>query len=526
MAIFTILGLVSSSCAAPASLRRIEVDAGMVAAQILIKTNRFNEGTESGDFGQLYPDYSWEYDCTMVETNGLMQFDIKVFHRGNRQPVDTLSILLFSPDSATLRFGGPSSDEGPRTSATRWPACAGLSRPCPRPPFAEAPSPSWRCSSPSPFSPWCCWPSTQVGQRSCAPPNRDSRPPPRCSGCGWSSASWKTPSARPPLSSRTTNTTAFVVQNGENPSLSFVARLSKDFPRSGNFGDFDLRRLIFTVEPGPDSSRQLVMRQIPIMMDLNANSDNALIVDEKNHPVVLAKNVREFKFLLWDPQQNDWVDEWTQTNQLPRGIVVTLRLADTALRRLCPGRNYPHHQPAGLRRPGHLGNAQRYARRDARHARRAGTGRDWRPRHRSSRRDASGHNPRRHSAQPGPREKLRRPAMIRDRAKITSPFMAQEFWPLARRERRAYPGSGSVRSEQRSRRAKGPARKGEVIFARSLRARLKNSGFASAVGGNRDVSGLRLSPPAPRRCQRGIALVIVMISITVLAILAGASPTR
>ncbi|MGO8674634.1 MAG: type II secretion system protein J [Limisphaerales bacterium] len=125
---------------------------------------------------------------------------------------------------------------------------------------------------------------------------------------------------------------AFVVQNGENPSLSFVARLSKDFPRSGNFGDFDLRRLIFTVEPGPDSSRQLVMRQIPIMMDLNANSDNALIVDEKNHPVVLAKNVRDLKFLLWDPQQNDWVDEWTQTNQLPRGIVVTLRLADTALR--------------------------------------------------------------------------------------------------------------------------------------------------------------------------------------------------
>jgi hypothetical protein len=125
---------------------------------------------------------------------------------------------------------------------------------------------------------------------------------------------------------------AFVAQNGENPTLSFVARLSKDFPRSGNFGDFDLRRLIFTVEPGPDSSRQLVMRQIPIMMDLNTTSDNALIVDEKNHPVVLAKNVRELKFLLWDPQQNDWVDEWTQTNQLPRGIVVTLRLADTALR--------------------------------------------------------------------------------------------------------------------------------------------------------------------------------------------------
>ncbi|MGO8674633.1 MAG: hypothetical protein ACLQVX_02030 [Limisphaerales bacterium] len=107
MAIFTILALVSNSLRSARKLRRVEVDAGMVAAQILIKTNRFTEGTESGDFGQLYPDYSWAYDCTMVETNGLMQFDIRVFHRGNRQPVDNLSIMLYSPDSANLRLGGP-----------------------------------------------------------------------------------------------------------------------------------------------------------------------------------------------------------------------------------------------------------------------------------------------------------------------------------------------------------------------------------------------------------------------------------
>ena len=57
---------------------------------------------------------------------------------------------------------------------------------------------------------------------------------------------------------------------------------------------------------------------------------------------------------------------------------------------------------------------------------------------------------------------------LRDREKINSPIVAQEFWPLARRERRAYPVSGSVRSEQRSQRAKGQARIGEVIFSRSL----------------------------------------------------------
>jgi Tfp pilus assembly protein PilV len=107
MSIFTILALVSSSLRSARSLRRIEVDAGMVAAQLLIKTNRFSEGSQSGDFGQLYPDYSWEYDCNMVETNGLMQFDIKVFQHGSSQPVDAISILLFSPDSASLQFGGP-----------------------------------------------------------------------------------------------------------------------------------------------------------------------------------------------------------------------------------------------------------------------------------------------------------------------------------------------------------------------------------------------------------------------------------
>jgi hypothetical protein len=106
MAVFTILALVSNSLRSARNLRRIEVDAGMVAAQFLIKTNRFSEGSQSGDFGQLYPDYSWEYDCNMMETNGLMQFDIRVLHRGNAKPVDAISILLFSPESANQQFRG------------------------------------------------------------------------------------------------------------------------------------------------------------------------------------------------------------------------------------------------------------------------------------------------------------------------------------------------------------------------------------------------------------------------------------
>ena len=54
------------------------------------------------------------------------------------------------------------------------------------------------------------------------------------------------------------------------------------------------------------------------------------------------------------------------------------------------------------------------------------------------------------------------------RTKINSYFTAREFWPPARRARRAYPARGSVSSEQRSPRPKEPAGKCEVVFARPL----------------------------------------------------------
>jgi len=116
----------------------------------------------------------------------------------------------------------------------------------------------------------------------------------------------------------------FEAENGDSPVLSFVARLSKSFPRSGKFGDLDVRRLTFTLESAPDGSRQLVLRQNPLVMDLDT--------DEKEHPIVLAKNVKGFEMQFWDSNKNppELVDEWKEvkTNQLPRMVVVTLKLAD------------------------------------------------------------------------------------------------------------------------------------------------------------------------------------------------------
>jgi general secretion pathway protein J len=111
---------------------------------------------------------------------------------------------------------------------------------------------------------------------------------------------------------------SFVAENGSEATLSFVARLPKSFPRGGKFGDLDVRRVTFSVESGQGSQRQLVLRQSPIMMEFDE--------DEKEHPLVLAKNVKDLLLEFWNADANEWVDEWRQTNSLPKMVKVTLRL--------------------------------------------------------------------------------------------------------------------------------------------------------------------------------------------------------
>jgi hypothetical protein len=115
---------------------------------------------------------------------------------------------------------------------------------------------------------------------------------------------------------------SFVAENGDEASLTFVARLAKSFPRGGKFGDLDVRRVMFAVEPAKDGTRQLVLRQTPLIMEFDE--------DEREHPIVLAKNVREFSMQFWDNRMRDWTDEWKQTNQIPRLILFNLKLADNA----------------------------------------------------------------------------------------------------------------------------------------------------------------------------------------------------
>ncbi len=116
----------------------------------------------------------------------------------------------------------------------------------------------------------------------------------------------------------------FYAENGDDALLSFVARLPDSFPRSGKFHGLDVRRVTFTLVSGPDSTRELVVRQNPILMDLDE--------DETRYPLVLAKGVSGMEFGFWDTRLNDWVDDWKQTNQLPRLVKVTVQFQNPSQR--------------------------------------------------------------------------------------------------------------------------------------------------------------------------------------------------
>ena len=105
MCVFAILAMISSVLRNARLLRRVELDAGMVAAQVS-NTNKLYEGSASGDFGKMYPDYSWETETYEPPgaTNNLWQVDIVVRRRGLQKPVDVMSIWLYRPESPA-RFG-------------------------------------------------------------------------------------------------------------------------------------------------------------------------------------------------------------------------------------------------------------------------------------------------------------------------------------------------------------------------------------------------------------------------------------
>ena len=101
LCLFAILELLSTSLRGARILQRTTVDAGMLAAELSL-TNKLSEGTESGDFGKLYPDFRWTREIQEASTNGLFEVDFTVYRRGVQTPESHLSLLLFRPESTRV----------------------------------------------------------------------------------------------------------------------------------------------------------------------------------------------------------------------------------------------------------------------------------------------------------------------------------------------------------------------------------------------------------------------------------------
>jgi general secretion pathway protein I len=100
IAMFAILDLTGRCLKSAHALQQPIVDATSLAAELSM-TNRLEEGVESGDFGDLYPGYTWTRAIYQVRTNGLFQVDFAVVAPAPQARIDSqMSILLYRPDSA------------------------------------------------------------------------------------------------------------------------------------------------------------------------------------------------------------------------------------------------------------------------------------------------------------------------------------------------------------------------------------------------------------------------------------------
>jgi Tfp pilus assembly protein PilV len=103
MAMFALLGVLSSGIHAASVLRTSGPTAGMAAGQLAL-TNIIDEGNNSGTFGEIYQGYRWRSLAREVATNGLFQVDFAVTDP-NGNDISFLTVLLYRPDSDNQKPG-------------------------------------------------------------------------------------------------------------------------------------------------------------------------------------------------------------------------------------------------------------------------------------------------------------------------------------------------------------------------------------------------------------------------------------
>jgi len=111
VAVFSILELSTRSLKTARSLQKTFADPAAIAAEYAAQ-EELEEGGDSGNFGDAYPNASWESIVTEIEGDdgertGLYQVDIRVFERVGRKSVATdMTIVLYRPQSGGPGVGG------------------------------------------------------------------------------------------------------------------------------------------------------------------------------------------------------------------------------------------------------------------------------------------------------------------------------------------------------------------------------------------------------------------------------------
>jgi type II secretion system protein J len=108
----------------------------------------------------------------------------------------------------------------------------------------------------------------------------------------------------------------FADTGGDYTYLSFVAQLPESFPGGGLYRDQPVRRVTFMV----DGEGNLKLMQQPVL--------EACDMVEQPYTIDLAPHVSVFTMEFFDQRRNEWLPEWTLTNQLPRLVRVAMGFGD------------------------------------------------------------------------------------------------------------------------------------------------------------------------------------------------------
>lgn len=104
MVAFAILALVSQSLRQARALEFTRSPVGSLASQTVL-TNELEEGFETGDFDDVFPDYNWTREVFEFGTNGLYEVELTVSRNRQSEPEGTLNLLMFRPDTGAPRRG-------------------------------------------------------------------------------------------------------------------------------------------------------------------------------------------------------------------------------------------------------------------------------------------------------------------------------------------------------------------------------------------------------------------------------------